>query len=95
MNVINKLRNRSGVGLIKDVSLDPHEAHDILAHFDHRAAALALAREALEAVKWMRVDAWYFCPWCKRGHLVSSSDDSHSADCQRQIALEAMSGPQE
>ena len=55
MSVINKLRNRSGVGLLKDVSLDPHEAHDILALLDQQAAALALAQGVLEGLLEMDV----------------------------------------
>jgi len=71
------------------ITLGVAERYNLLAIID-KQAALALAREALEAVEWREVNVWSFCPWCMRGHLISSSDESHSDDCLRQRALEAI-----
>ena len=52
----------------------------------------ASLRAALDAVEWLRVydsmfhHIGYYCPWCKKQHLIGEPDN-HKTDCQRQIAL--------
>ena len=59
-----------------------YQINELLALLDQQAAALALAREALEAVEWREVNVWSFCPWCEMGHLIGGLGDSHRNDCR-------------
>ena len=53
------------------------------AEADLRLIARAPAMQAaLEAVEWIDLAVWEYCPWC-----LEKKIDGHAPDCQRQAAL--------
>lgn len=65
--------------------------------YDHEPArSVETLAAALEAVEWVRLHDWEFCPWCKvvRSQRPEAGEDPstweprpHASDCLRQLAL--------